>query len=173
MQKLKEHEMNFMIVKQQLDSQKVMSILKDETKKIEDMNSLLKIETIKQKDDIMRRLMNRKNKKTEFSQKEQKENIIENIKRKASILAVQGRRVSRSLDTDVLDREYAGTEESKSPLQDSPINSDQRKKSIAMMKRASKDLTAIVEKRMSKLNFFEVEQAVQINRVNSVKKHCT
>ena len=34
-----------MIVKQQLDNQKIISILKNEMKKLEDMNSLLKIET--------------------------------------------------------------------------------------------------------------------------------
>ncbi len=172
MQKLKAHEMNFMIVKQQVDNEKVISLLKNETKKIEDINSLLKMENTKQKDDIMLRLLNRKNKKTELSQKEQKENLIQNIKRKASFLSIQGRRASRSLDTDVLERIFPGTEENHSPIQDSPSNSEQRKKSIAMMRRASKDLTAIVEKRMSKLNVFEIEQAVNINRLNSVKKHC-
>jgi len=171
-QKLKEHEMNFLLVKQQVDNQKVMSILKDETKKFEDINILLKSETIKQEDDIMKRLMNRKNKKV--NDKSQKENMIDNIvnivKKNEPPLNAMGRRTSRSLDTNSLEREYYGTEE-KGPGNESPNVSEQRKKSIAMMKRASKDLTKYVEKRMSKLSVMEIEQAVQINRVNSVKKH--
>ena len=175
MQKLKDHEMNVMMVKQQLDTQKVKSILKDETKKLEDISSLLKHESAKQQDDIMKRLMSRKNKKLTQTKNEQMiENIVNIVKRKESVFG--GRRTSRSFDTNVLEREYYGTEDKSSPSvgQESPNSfqmTDQRKKSIAMLKRASKDLTAIVEKRMSKLNVFEIEQAVQMNRVNSIKKH--
>lgn len=172
MQKLKELEMNLLIGKQQLDNQKVISLLKDQSKKIEDLSSLVKSETSKQQADIMQRLLNRKNKQLEKSKKEKMLDTIVNIVSKKDI--IQGRRISRALDTNVLEKEYYGTDENISPSssQNSPANWEQRKKSIAMLKRASQDLTAIVEKRMSKLNVLEIEKAVQMNRVNSIKKHC-
>ena len=164
--------MNFLLVKQQVDTQKVQSILKDETKKLETINTLLKTESHKQQDDIMKRLMERKNKK--ISTKSQKDDRIDNlvniVKKNESSNAL-GRRASRSFDTNTLEREYYGTEEKDKTSPTSPNMTEQRKKSIAMLKRASKDLTAFVEKRMSKLNVMEIEQAVQLNRVNSVKKH--
>lgn len=168
MQKIKELEMNFLMGKQQFDNQKVKSLLKDETKKIEDINSLVKNETSKQHNDIMQRLTDRKNKKI------QKEKMIDNItnvvSKKRDSVVVQGRRISRCLDTNVLQSEYSGKEENKSPDY-SPNSSEMRNKSIAMLKRASKDLTAMVEKRMSKLNLLEIEKAVKLNRENSIKKH--
>lgn len=164
--------MNFIKVKQQsIDTQKVASLLKDETKKLENINSLFKNETSKQQDDIMKRLMNRKNKQNTKSLKENMiDNIVNIVKRKESV-AVSGRRSSRAFDTNVLEHEYTGTEE-KILSQNSPMNSpEQRKKSIAMLKRASRDFTAFVEKRMSKLNVMEIEKAVEINRAKSIQKH--
>lgn len=168
MQKIKELEMNFLMGKQQFDNQKVKSLLKDETKKIEDISSLVKNETSKQHNDIMQRLTERKNKKI------QKEKMLDNItnvvSKKRDSVVVQGRRISRCLDTNILQSEYSGKEENKSP-DSSPNSSEMRNKSIAMLKRASKDLTAMVEKRMSKLNLLEIEKAVKFNRENSIKKH--
>lgn len=169
--------MNFLLVKQQVDNNRVLSLLKEETKKFEDLSCFVKSETSKQQDDIMKRLMNRKNKKASEVAKSQKESMLDNIvnivKKTETSIGMQGRRTSRSFDTNVLEHEFYGTEEKEktSPGNESPAISEQRKKSIAMLKRASKDLTAFVEKRMSKLNVMEIEQTVQINRVNSVKKH--
>lgn len=131
----------------------------------------MKLETNQQANEIFNRLQLRKQKTLNKSISEK---IIDNIvvinKKRESVS--QRKKTLISVDTDILDNKIIEKSEHSIGNSEKEIKPDEfKKKSICSFKRASQDLTNVVEKRMSKININEIENLVRDNRAASIKKH--